>query len=134
MQGNCSETPPGAPLEPPRTSNTQCVISTSANLLRASKNLWIHDLYIEVKITEGDSAAVPDSVTPAATILEVHEGDTWLTSTVFVGERSGSSSRAVNVAGKGRLYARSMLLLVFLHDSDECTRLCYTGKSKAQPI
>lgn len=107
MQGNCTETPNGAPLEPPRTSETQCVITVKSNFLLAADHIWIHDLYIEAKHSrESDGASGTPSVTPDTTLIKSSVGDAWITSCVLLGDRSGGSSRGVNVDGRGRLYAR----------------------------
>lgn len=98
MQGNCTAQPTGA-LDPPRKSNTQCVLTVREDFLEAvidGTHLWISDLYVKLPgLEKGHS-----------TLIGVHGGDVYLTDMTFVGDRD--KARAIDVLSARNVYVASV--------------------------
>lgn len=103
-QGNCTA-PPTDTVDPPRITNTQCVISVREDFLEVPSEgalLWLSDLYVKLLGVEKEHS----------TLIGVHSGDVYLTNMTFVGD--GHKARAIDVKATRKLYVSSMPLSLSL--------------------
>lgn len=118
LQGNCAAEPTEQ-LNPPRRTETQCLISVPADFLEVpteDAQVWISDLYVRVVGSSADEK----------TLVGVHGGAAYLTDMSFVGDET--NSRAIDVKQSLKLYVASVLLplpillwaLRGLFSQDEC--------------
>jgi hypothetical protein len=73
----------------------------SGDFIRATRNLWLHDLHIEV------ADDVQANLSSPVTLVEVAGSDVWITGCSLVGD--DKASRGVDILQKGRIYARGVL-------------------------
>lgn len=102
VQGNCTAQPTGA-LDPPRKTNTQCVILIREDFLEVVAEgalIWISDLYVKlIGVEKGHS-----------TLIGLTKGDMYLTDMTFVGDRD--KARAIDVSSNHRLYVSGQILVL----------------------
>lgn len=102
VQGNCTAQPTGT-LDPPRKSNTQCLILVRENFLEVpteGSQVWISNLHVKLAGLERHHT----------TLIGVHGGDVYLTNMSFICDKN--IARAIDVKENRKLYVSSANLLL----------------------
>ena len=115
IQGNCTEPFPDA-LDPPPSTDTQCVITVFEDFMDNTDTVWVSNVYLRLDGSRSRPVGVHDTPVPFDTsVFFVQTADLYLTHVVMRGLSDlGLEGRGIDMMdppswgypGTARLYAR----------------------------